>query len=163
MSGRPRQALPPMMGMTRIGLAAAVFCGLAGCTPERDVRGILPDQEQIAEITPGQTRQDDVTRIMGTPTAMATFDREIWYYIGERTETVAFFKPEVKEHRVVVVRFDKQGVVEDVRQVDATKEGKNVALVPRETPTKGKELTLIQQLLGNVGRFNKKGEKTDTD
>jgi outer membrane protein assembly factor BamE (lipoprotein component of BamABCDE complex) len=152
-----------MIGKTRIALAAAVFCGITACTPERDVRGILPDKEQIAEIKPGETRQDDVTRILGTPSATATFDNETWYYIGERSETVAFFKPDVKEHRVLVVRFDKSGVVEDVRQVDATKNGKNIDLVARETPTKGKELTLIQQLVGNVGRFSKKEEKTDTE
>jgi outer membrane protein assembly factor BamE (lipoprotein component of BamABCDE complex) len=147
-----------MMGKTRIILAAAVFCAVAGCTPEKDTRGILPDREQIAEIKPGQTRQDDVTRILGTPSATATFDKETWYYVGQRTETVAFFKPDVKEHRVVVVRFDKSGVVEDVHQVDATKDGKSVDPVPRETPTKGKELTLIQQLVGNVGRFSRRGE-----
>jgi outer membrane protein assembly factor BamE (lipoprotein component of BamABCDE complex) len=152
-----------MMGMTRIAPIVAVFCGLSACTPERDVRGILPDKELIAEIKAGESRQDDVIRILGTPSATATFDNETWYYIGERSETVAFFKPDVKEHRVVVVRFDKSGVVEEVRQVDATKDGKNIELVARETPTKGKEMTILQQLVGNVGRFSNKNTKTDTD
>jgi len=144
--------------LTQVCFAAVAFTALAACTPERDLHGILPDKEQIAEIKPGQTRQEDVTRILGTPSATATFDKETWYYVGERTETTAFFKPDVLEHKIVVVRFDKEGVVEKVQQVDAMKAGKEVTPVARETPTKGKELTVIQQLIGNVGRFNKAGE-----
>jgi outer membrane protein assembly factor BamE (lipoprotein component of BamABCDE complex) len=143
---------------TSVSLAALALAALAACTPEKDVHGVLPDKELVAEIKPGQTRQEDVTRILGTPSATATFDKETWYYIGERTETVAFFKPSVLEHKVIVVRFDKQGTVEDIQQVDAKKDGKDVTPVARETPTKGKELTVLQQLIGNVGRFNKAGE-----
>ena len=143
---------------TSVSLAALAFAALNACTPEKDVHGVLPDKELVAEIKPGQTRQEDVTRILGTPSATATFDKETWYYIGERTETVAFFKPSVLEHKVIVVRFDKQGTVEDIQQVDAKKDGKDVTPVARETPTKGKELTVLQQLIGNVGRFNKAGE-----
>ena len=139
---------------------AASAAALAACTPEKDLHGMLPDKELIAEIKPGQTRQEDVTRILGTPSAMATFDKETWYYIGEKTETVAFFKPDILEHKVLVVRFTKEGVVEDIEQVDAKKDGKQVSLVTRETPTKGKELTIIQQLVGNVGRFNKDNKDT---
>jgi outer membrane protein assembly factor BamE (lipoprotein component of BamABCDE complex) len=141
-------------------LAAASAAALAACTPEKDVHGMLPDKELVAEIKPGQTRQEDVTRILGTPSATATFDKETWYYIGEKTETTAFFKPDVLEHKVLVVRFTKDGVVEEVEQVDAKKDGKAITPVARETPTKGKELTLIQQLVGNVGRFNKDNKDT---
>ena len=115
---------------------------------------MLPDKELIAEIKPGQSRQEDVTRILGTPSTIAAFDKETWYYIGERTETVAFFKPDILEHKVLVVDFNKQGVVQEVKQVDSIKAGKDITPVARETPTKGKELTILQQLIGNVGRFN---------
>ena len=33
-------------------------------------------------------------------------------------------------------------------------DGQEVAMVERETPTRGKELSLLQQLFGNLGRFN---------
>ena len=144
----------------RLVLAAAAPAAIAACSPEKDLHGMLPDKELIAEIKPGQTRQEDVTRILGTPSATATFDKETWYYVGERTETVAFFKPDVLEHKVVVVRFNKDGLVQEIEQVDAMKSGKDVTPVSRETPTKGKELTIIQQLVGNVGRFNKDSKDT---
>jgi len=142
-------------GVLAIVAAAAL---LQSCTPAVETRGVLPDATTVAELKPGVSQRDDVTRILGTPSATATFDKETWYYIGEKTEAIAFFKPEVLEHKVLIVRFNKDGVLEDLRQVDATKQGKDVDLVLRETPTKGKELTIIQQLIGNVGRFNKPGE-----
>jgi outer membrane protein assembly factor BamE (lipoprotein component of BamABCDE complex) len=145
---------------SRFLIAASAVAVVAACTPEKDLHGMLPDKELIAEIKPGQTRQEDVTRILGTPSAMATFDKETWYYIGEKTETLAFFKPDILEQKVLVVRFTKEGVVDDLEQVDAKKDGKSITPVARETPTKGKELTLIQQLVGNVGRFNKDNKDT---
>jgi len=150
----------PRISLHSLLVVAASAAALAACTPEKDLHGMLPDKELVAEIKPGQTRQEDVTRILGTPSATATFDKETWYYIGEKTETVAFFRPDILEHKVLVVRFTKEGVVEDIDQVDAKKDGKQVTPVARETPTKGKELTIIQQLVGNVGRFNKDNKDT---
>ena len=137
--------------------ALALGLGLAACQPSKELRGTLPDKETIAEVKPGVTTRETVSRILGSPSATATFDKETWFYIGERTETTAFFKPKVTEHKVLVVHFDDKGVVQDVRQVDALKDGRDVELVGRETPTKGREMTIIQQLVGNVGRFNKPG------
>ena len=33
-------------------------------------------------------------------------------------------------------------------------DGQEIKVVKRKTPTRGKELTVIEQLLGNVGRFD---------
>jgi len=129
-----------------------LLAGASGCEEQVDVRGNLPDAKTIASLKPGQSTRAQVETTLGTPSSVATFDQETWYYIGGREKTVSFFKPELLERRVIAVRFDKSGVVQDVRQLDADN-GKDVTLVERETPTKGKELTLLQQLIGNIGRF----------
>lgn len=133
---------------------------LWGCAEEVDVRGNLPDAKTIALIKPGQTTRAQVEATLGTPSSVATFDKEVWYYIGGRVKNVSFFKPELLERRIIAIRFDKSGVVDDVRQLDAA-DGKHVALVQRETPTKGKELTILQQLIGNIGRFGGQGGSSD--
>ncbi len=141
----------------RKALFAVALAGLvAGCASEPDTHGVLPDKGLISEIKPGVTTRADVQRLLGTPSTVAAFDKETWYYVGERTEQVAFFKPDVLEHKVLVVRFDKEGKVENVHDVDATK-APDVEFVDRVTPTRGRELTILQQLIGNVGRFNNKG------
>lgn len=133
--------------------ALALIAGaLAGCEAQTDVRGNLPDPEAMAQIKPGVHSRADVTRLLGAPSTVATFSKETWYYIGGRVKTVAFFKPELLERRVVTIHFDKAGRVADIQKMDATK-GYSLSMVDRETPTKGKELTVLQQLLGNIGRF----------
>jgi len=135
-------------------LCAVALMSLAmlGCEAQTDVRGNLPDPKAMAQIKPGVHTRADVTRLLGAPSTVATFNKETWYYIGGRVKTVAFFKPELLERQVVTIHFDKAGRVDSVNKIDATK-GTTLSMVDRETPTKGKELTVLQQLLGNIGRF----------
>ena len=126
--------------------------GLTACEEQINVRGNVPHPTDIAKIKSGSHKKKDVETLLGTPSAIATFEKETWYYIGGRVKTVSFFRPEFLERKVVIVRFSKTGTVETIETRDAPT-NKDVKLVERETPTKGRELTLIQQLLGNIGRF----------
>jgi outer membrane protein assembly factor BamE (lipoprotein component of BamABCDE complex) len=134
-----------------IASAAAVVL-TTGCEERVDVRGNAPDPKLLAELKPGVHKQRDVERRLGAPSTIATFDNEVWYYISGRVKTVSFFKPELLERKVLTIRFDKKGVIQDIQNFDATKL-KAAELVERETPTKGKELTFIQQIIGNIGKF----------
>ncbi|MFP3480214.1 outer membrane protein assembly factor BamE, partial [Burkholderia sp. SIMBA_057] len=91
-------------------------------------------------IKAGQSRREDVADILGTPTSVGTFDQNVWYYIGQKTEKVAFFQPTVMERRVVVVHFDDAGVVTEMKQLDAN-DGQQIDIVDRSTPTAGRELS----------------------
>ncbi len=73
--------------------------------------------------------------------------------MSERTEKTAFFKPELIERKIVAIVFDSSGVVEDIVTYSEN-DKKEVDLVARVTPTAGNELSIIQQLFGNVGRFS---------
>jgi outer membrane protein assembly factor BamE (lipoprotein component of BamABCDE complex) len=134
---------------------AAGFMGLAlaACSPSVDTRGNLADKDRLQQITPGVSTRDDVAAVLGTPSTMGTFDPNTWYYIGARTEKTAFFRPDTVERKVVVVKFDEAGTVADVHQLDQSA-GKEVELVERTTPTAGRDLNFIEQMLGNVGRFS---------
>lgn len=140
-------------------LAAAVLLAatMAACQSQTDMRGNLPDPGALAEIKPGVHTRADVTRLLGAPSTVATFGKETWYYIGGRVKSVAFFKPEILERHVFTVKFDKSGRVANVKKLDDAK-GRKILLVKRETPTKGKDLTVLQQLLGNIGRFGNPSE-----
>lgn len=154
--------------MTRRTLAtptALLLLGLAvtACSPVVATRGNMVEPERVKEIVQGTSRAEDVAAILGTPTHVGTFDNTRWYYIGQKTEKTAFFQPEVIERRILVVQFDPQGVVQEVKQMDAAA-GQEVEIVDRTTPTSGRELTFMEQLLGNVGRFGSKtgGDPTKT-
>jgi outer membrane protein assembly factor BamE (lipoprotein component of BamABCDE complex) len=131
----------------------------AACAPTYATRGNIADADRIAAIKVGTSTRDDVADMLGTPTAQGTFDANVWYYIGQKTEKIAFLKPDIVERKVVVVQFDDGGVVRDVRQLDRSA-GQDVGMVERSTPTAGRELNFIEQMLGNVGRFS--GTKKNT-
>ncbi len=137
--------------MAALGGAAAA---ISGCFPTADTRGNLPLKEVVESIERGKQNRDQIAALLGTPSTKASFGKqETWYYIGKRTETLAFFKPKLLERKILVIKFDDRGVVEAVASYDASA-GKPVELVERVTPTKGKELSVLAQIIGNVGRFS---------
>ncbi|MHA1563739.1 MAG: outer membrane protein assembly factor BamE [Alphaproteobacteria bacterium] len=126
---------------------------LAACSPAIHSRGYVPDEEALATLEPGQSNRADVSETLGSPSAEGTFDKSVWYYVSERTETVAFLRPKVIERTIVAVTFDDTDRVEDIFTYTKA-DGKPVKLISRVTPTSGNELTILQQLFGNLGRFN---------
>ncbi len=135
---------------------------LGACTPTEAVRGNIVEDYRLTEIVPGVSSRTNVLQSLGSPSTHAPFDESIWYYIGEKTEKTGIFDPKVVDKKIVVVAFNQDGIVEDIQKLDS--DGVNVPYVRRKTPTSGNEVTVLQQLLGNVGRFNKekKGNAAET-
>ena len=131
---------------------------MAACSSIERSHGYVPDQELIAKVRPGVTDKDSVATLLGTPTTITKFRDESWYYIANRSERFAFFKEKTVEQNVLAVRFNDQGIVQDVKSYSLD-DGEKIALVDRETATRGKELTVMQQLFGNIGRFTNEGTK----
>lgn len=141
-----------MKSLVRHGRFLVLLSALAACTPVINTHGQQPDPDALATIEPGESNRRDVETALGTPSTQGVFRENVWYYMSERTERTAFFEPELLERKIVAVVFDEQGVVEDI--VTYTENDKQeVELVSRVTPTAGNELSIIQQLFGNVGRF----------
>lgn len=132
--------------------AVLIALGLAGCEARIANRGFTPDAEDIAAIQPGMDSREDILRRFGSPSSTAAFRNDTWYYVGQRMETYAFYKPEVTERNVLVVQFDENGIVKDKKHLTLA-DGKEVELVERETPTEGRELTFLEQIFGNFGRL----------
>ena len=142
-----------------LGVVAAAAIGLLACAPARDNHGNIPLAEATEKIAPGKQTREQVQETLGTPSTRGNFaGDEIWFYIGKRTETTAFFAPDVLEHQVLEIRFGEDGRVSRVSQIDATKAAKPRP-VDRETPTEGKKLTILEQFIGNIGRFTPVGTR----
>jgi len=115
------------------------------------------------------TTKQAVSQLLGTPSSVSTFGDKTWYYISRRTEQTAFFNPQVLDQQVIVVGFDEGGIVRNVQHLNLA-DSRPVDPSPRETPSAGKELGFVEQLLGNLGKFNtgaasrafKKGNDTGT-
>lgn len=138
-----------MKKILQICLALSI---LTACTATETTRGNYLFVEDIQTIQPLVSNENDVLNVLGTPTAKAVFDNNTWYYVGLKTEKESFFDEKVVERQVYKLSFDDTGVVQSIAQVE--NESVDVPLASRVTPTSGNEVTFIQQVLGNIGKFN---------
>jgi outer membrane protein assembly factor BamE (lipoprotein component of BamABCDE complex) len=132
--------------MRKTVLAAAALL-LLGCTTVVNNRGYLPDPEAERAIGVGKDTKTSVQQRLGFPSTEATFVAagDAWYYITSIEKQVAFFDPTVQSRAVLAIYFDKDGKVTDLKHY-SLRDGHIVAFESRETPTKGRELTFLQQL-----------------
>lgn len=139
-------------------LAGTFVFGLSACGSRIDSRGNLPDPDLLAEIKVGQHTRDQVTELLGSPSSIATFEKETWYYISNRTETIAFFEPELRERKVIVLRFDDSGVLHDIKTL-GLEDSRIIQPVDRVTPTAGNTMGIVDGIVANFGRFKKQTQK----
>lgn len=137
-------------------LAILLCLLLVGCSffqAQPQLRGNRVDAEQLKELVPGTSTRSDVTALIGSPTAKATFDDNTWLYVSEVTRSRIGRVQGVLSQQVVKLTFNDQGVLQDVKRLDKD-DGVPIAMVARATPSPGTEASFLQQLFGNIGRFN---------
>lgn len=135
-----------------IAMAAAGAVG--GCVPEVAQRGHVVPTDRLAEIHPGTTTKDQVVKILGSPSSIGVFNDNSWYYISRKIKQVAFFDPDVLNQQVYIIHFNGNGVVQNVGHLTEAN-ARNIEPAPGATPSPGRKLTFLEQIIGNIGRFNK--------
>lgn len=105
-----------------------------------------------ADLKVGAETKSTVRAKLGSPSATSTFDRNVWSSISQTKQRVALRRPQVVKRDVVVLTFEKDS--EQLRNLDrlSLQEGRVIAYNGRETPTRGRALTVLEQLLGSLGR-----------
>jgi outer membrane protein assembly factor BamE (lipoprotein component of BamABCDE complex) len=130
---------------------------LQSCSNKTIITGNLPDPDLLANIEVGQVSKNEVLEFLGSPSTKATFNDNDWYYVSEKISTRAFFHHKVINRKVLIIQFDKRDIVKKITQL-SLKDGEKIEMVDRITPTAGKEMTILKQIFGNVGRFENSNE-----
>ncbi len=129
---------------------------LGGCSfveAQSQVRGNPVDPDELKQLVVGTSTEKDAVALLGSPTARATFDDNTWLYISEVTRPrIARKQGELKQN-VVTLSFNQGGVLQHVQRLDMA-DSQPVTIVSRTTPSPGSEASFLQQLFGNVGRYN---------
>ena len=133
-------------------LALAVVM-LAACDNIADLRGFAPTPGTVDKLEVGTQSREDIQRLIGSPSSVATFNPNVWYYISEKQEYWGPSRPWISEQSVIQITFNESGRVQNIKYFDL-KDAQNITMVARITPTSGKELTVLEQILGNVGKFS---------
>ena len=123
-----------------VGVLAA-----AGCTPVISQRGYLADPANESALKENKDTKTTVQARLGYPSTQATFGGDAWYYISSTEKRVSFFEPRVISRSILAVYFDKDGKVSDLKHF-GLKDGHVVDFETRETVTRGREMTFLQQL-----------------
>ncbi|GAA0570798.1 outer membrane protein assembly factor BamE [Rhizomicrobium electricum] len=131
--------------MKKVVLFVAASIALAGCSPVISNRGYLENQDAEAGIAAGVDTKTTIEQKLGDPSVQAAFGTDAWYYISQQERQVAFFDPTITSRHILAIYFDKEGKVSDMKHF-GLEDGNVVAFESRTTPTRGREMTFLQQL-----------------
>jgi len=142
--------------MLRISAAVAAVLmvgSLGACAPVVGMHGFQVVDVAPSDIVAGTDTKETVLARLGTPSTTSTFERDqVWYYMSQTTERYTYNKPQVSQRSITEITFNEaDGKVAQVRTL-GLEDGEKIAMERRETPTRGRALTVMEQLLGNVAR-----------
>lgn len=132
--------------------AVLIVCSLAmaACNPTLRAHGHRYGIEEEPNVVVAEDTQQSVLQRFGNPSTRGTFQDDTWYYISATRESLAYLRPSTRDRRIIAITFDADGVVAAVNEFGLD-DGRVVAYSYTETPTRGRQLSILEQLLGNVG------------
>jgi outer membrane protein assembly factor BamE (lipoprotein component of BamABCDE complex) len=115
-------------------------------------QGYIIDEQALAATPIGSSREQ-VLLSLGSPSTINNLEgSEVFYYISQtRKRSIAFQKAKLVDQRVMAVYFAPDGTVSNIANY-GLKDGKVFDFIKRVTPTGGKDLTFISQVLSGVGK-----------
>lgn len=137
----------------RMMLIALAGLSVVACSTQTQLTGNRPDNDKVGQIQPGASTKQDIVQLLGTPSTMSTFNDDIWYYISQKRRSRAFLKDRIDEQIIIAMSFDQNDVFQ-AANVFTRRNGRLINIDDEITPTSGRKVSIIQQLLGNIGRFS---------
>jgi outer membrane protein assembly factor BamE (lipoprotein component of BamABCDE complex) len=134
-------------------MAIASIALLAACATDV-TRGHPAEAEFLASVKPGVTTQAETLRLLGSPSSQSSFGPPTWYYISSVRQTRAVFAPRILDQHVTEIDFDANKKVSEIKQYTFA-DSKPVAMNGHVTPSEGQSLGFFEQIVSNLGRFNK--------
>ncbi len=136
-----------------IGLAIAI----SGCNPILRTHGYVPTaNNKPQEVNPDTDTKATVLARLGNPSVKTTFDEDLvedtWYYMNSVRQRYAYLRPKIEDRNITAVTFNEDGQVTKVAEY-GIEDGRYVNFVDRKTPTRGRELTALEQVFGTIGRL----------
>ncbi len=132
----------------RIALALSAVLTLAACGAQIDRHGHVFVDVDLSQVQPGMSK-DQVKTVLGSPDTTSTIGGDAYYYISTTQKSVAFLKPWEIDRQVVAVYFDGGEKVQQVANY-GLKDGIVINYYKGETPARGKDLTVLEQIFGNI-------------
>lgn len=136
-----------------LGIGSILALSACNSITQVDKRGYVESKPIGDRLVVGTSTQADVRNLLGSPSTVSDFPPQTWYYVSRQQETVAFLAPEITQQKVARIEFDDAGKVSKIDNF-GMKDMREMQYVARKTPTEGRSFGIMEQLLGNLGRFN---------
>jgi len=149
--------------MKTLKLFAVVFLAaqITACANHIEVSGYGFTDSHHEDVVVGKTTRHELISNLGSPTAVANIgdDKKV-YYISRKTKRVAFLDPIVLEQQVLAISLDKNNVVSGIEELTLD-DSKHVVFSENHTLLRGNEITAMQQIMGNLGKYNVPNENKE--
>lgn len=152
-----RRVVAPLCAL----LASAAL--VSACAPTTMYQGFQAIDAKPQDIKIGTDTKSTVMSRLGSPSQVSTFDPNVWFYISQVMQYESFYRPQVIRRDVVAISFDKSSETVASMSTLSLKDGRVIAFNGRETPTRGRELSALEQLLGTLGQGSMLGAQNEPD
>ena len=146
--------------MLRFSHKTILLIGMAGllsaCNPTLRTHGYIATEDKPQAVETGSDTKASVLARLGNPSVKGTFDEDLetdtWYYMTSVRTRFAYLRPLIEERTITAVTFNPDGQVTKVAEY-GIEDGRYVNYVDRKTPTRGRELSALEQVFGTIGRL----------
>ena len=141
------------MSISKLFFLSLFVFGLVGCSGDIFLvhNGNMPSSEKISQIRKGQNKAE-VESVLGSPSAVTSFDNRTWIYMSSTLKKVALFKPEEMKRDVLAITFNDDGKVATIKNYDL-EDGRQINVDTTATPTAGTQLGFFRKYFGGVGAY----------
>jgi len=128
-----------------------------GCNPVLRNHGYVPTaNNKPQEVDPSTDTKATVLARLGNPSMKSTFDEDIeedtWFYMNVVRQRYAYLRPQIEDRNITAITFNEDGQVTKIDEY-GIEDGRYVNYVDRKTPTRGRELSVLEQIFGTIGRI----------
>jgi outer membrane protein assembly factor BamE (lipoprotein component of BamABCDE complex) len=148
-----------LMGISALGLSLA----LGACAPTITKHGYVNiDANPQSDIKLGDS-MIVVRDKLGAPSQTSHYDANEWFYIDQNLTKMTYKPTNVTARSITRIVFDPSTkAVAEIEIIDLA-DGRTLTPDPRKTPTRGRALTALEQILGTVGRQRVTNEDENPD
>ena len=129
-----------------------IFFTLSSCSFRVDKSGYMFENNDINFIKKGVTSKNTLLKNLGSPTTQSFIkNKEVWIYYSESIKHVLFFKPEIVERDILVIKFDDEDRVNYFKKLDLKDGDFKNSFNPNKTFVESHKSNFFKSIYENIG------------
>jgi len=128
-----------------------LLLNMTSCSTVVENRGYIFNPEIQEKISQGMDKTEIIS-LLGTPSTVSESTGLKYYYISNKFFKYAFLNPQEIERTIQVISFDENDNVRNIEEY-TMKDGRVINYNKDKTLPNGTEVTIIQDLFDNTGRY----------